>query len=437
MIRNISGEAIKQTAHLNQTRELQPTQPEVQQSEQLAKENPAIQAASQQSVMEKKNEINIASSYQSRILHSVLDKIQPQTKSEISAPKTLPGGVETEKSTGVTSQQLGPGSKGPDVEKLQKDLQLWRAMNRQDSSVPAITGEYNKETQDAIREFQTATGLNADGLAGESTLARMRLERDSKFIGLSKDVQNEIRATFNESVNNPELRDKQVDLRIKMETDRYFASLEPSVQKELRTTFYDVRKNPAAMENLVNLSSSRDFGLYAERDAQLKAIEAFRRNPGDSKHISNIKDTLGDYYQLNDLPDGTRYAAGKKEFLDVMFSYTENPIGRQGILNLAQNPNFFDLWPHQQRQLLNGLQKNPNDESPELMNGVLISGSYGKMTPELKDFTRKTATELASDPEGLRALNDLMNDPVFANAPKEDQLAQINALRPRNKEIEF
>jgi murein L,D-transpeptidase YcbB/YkuD len=215
MIRNVSGETIKQTAALNQTPELQTNQPELQQSEQIANYNSGTQATSQQSVFEKKNEINITSSYQSRILHSVLDKAKPQTKSEIIIPKTLPGGVETEKSSGVnTTTQLGPGSKGPDVEKLQKDLQVWRAMNGQDGSTPAITGEYNKETEDAVREFQSATGLTADGLAGESTLSRMRLERDPKFIGLNKDVQDAIRKTFNESVNNPELRDKQVDLRI-------------------------------------------------------------------------------------------------------------------------------------------------------------------------------------------------------------------------------
>lgn len=436
MIRNISGEAIKQGEYLNQTPEVKQDQTVLQRSEELTKNNPSMQSATQQTVFEKRNEINIVSSNQSRILNSILDKVKPQTKPEITLPKTLPGGNETDKATGVGSP-LGSGSKGPDVEKLQKDLQVWRAMNGQDSSVPAITGEYNKETQDAVREFQAATGLDTDGMAGESTLARMRLERDSKFIGLSKDVQNDIRATFNESANNPELRDKQVDLRIKMETDRYFSRLDPMVQKDLRKTFHDNRKNPAAMENLVNLSSSRDFGLYADFPEQLKALEAFRSNPGDSKHVSNIKDTLADYYQLDHLPSSLQYRGQTNPFLDVMFSHTGNPIGRQGLINLAQNPNFSKLWPDEQEKVLEGLKKNPNDESPELLNGVFISNSYGKMTSELQNFTRKTAGELASDPEGLRALNDLVNDPTFANAAREDQLSQINALRHRNNEIEF
>ena len=268
-------------------------------------------------------------------------------------------------------------------------------------------------------------------------LARMRLESDNKFIGLSKDVQNEIRATFNESVNNPELREKQIDLRMKMETDRYFSKLDPLVQKELRTTFHENRNNPAAMENLVNLSSSRDFALYAGEQAQFKAIETFKKNPGDSKHVSNIKDTLADFYQLENFPSSVRYAGSINPFLDAMFSYTENPIGRQGLLNLAQNPRFNQLTAFQQNQLIEDLKTNPNDDSPELMNGVFLSGAYGNMTPQLKNFTLKTAGELASDPERLRALNDLLNDPTFANAPKEDQQAQINALRSRNKEIEF
>ena len=178
MIRNISGEALKQSEILKQSPEPQPDQGVLQRSEKVAIENPMIQAASQQTVFQRKNEINIASSNQSRILHSVLDKIKPQTKPEISVPKTLPGGVEgMDKSTGVATQQLGPGSKGPDVEKLQKDLQRWRAMNGQDFSVPAITGEYNKETQDAVREFQAATGLTSDGLAGEATLGKNAIRK--------------------------------------------------------------------------------------------------------------------------------------------------------------------------------------------------------------------------------------------------------------------
>jgi hypothetical protein len=436
MIRNISGETIKQTAQLNQAAELQSNQPELQKSEQTAKDNSAMEAASQQSVFEKKNELNIASSYQSRILHSVLDKAKPQTKSEIIIPKTLPGGVETEKSSGLATTQLGPGSKGPDVEKLQKDLQLWSAMNGQDGSVPAITGEYNKETEDAVREFQSSTGLTSDGLAGESTLARMRLERDTKFIGLSKDVQNQIRATFNESVNNPELRDKQVELRMKMETDRYFSKLDPSLQDRIRSTFQDFRNNPVAMENLVDLTSSRDFGLYAPREAQFEAINSFRKNPEDKKHLSNIKDTLADYYQLDqNLPK--EYAGKSNPFLGVMFSYTENPIGRQALMNLSQNPNFSKVDFFQQQRIFDGLSKNPNDESPELINGILLSGSYGKMTSELKNLTLKATGDVASDPEGLRALNDLLNDPNFVRASREDQMAQINALRPRKKDIEF
>jgi hypothetical protein len=68
------------------------------------------------------------------------------------------------------------GSRGPQVQQMQSRLNEWRAANGK----PPIgqDGIFGKETEAALREFQAANGLKADGIAGPKTnelLASSRL----------------------------------------------------------------------------------------------------------------------------------------------------------------------------------------------------------------------------------------------------------------------
>jgi peptidoglycan hydrolase-like protein with peptidoglycan-binding domain len=61
---------------------------------------------------------------------------------------------------------LKPGTSGDTVKKLQQALGI------------TADGQFGAGTQKAVREFQTKNGLEADGLAGPATLAKMSLFKE-------------------------------------------------------------------------------------------------------------------------------------------------------------------------------------------------------------------------------------------------------------------
>jgi peptidoglycan hydrolase-like protein with peptidoglycan-binding domain len=61
---------------------------------------------------------------------------------------------------------LKPGTSGDTVKKLQQSLGI------------AADGQFGSGTQKAVREFQSKNGLEADGLAGPATLAKMSLFKE-------------------------------------------------------------------------------------------------------------------------------------------------------------------------------------------------------------------------------------------------------------------
>jgi peptidoglycan hydrolase-like protein with peptidoglycan-binding domain len=61
---------------------------------------------------------------------------------------------------------LKPGTSGDTVKKLQQSLGI------------SADGQFGAGTQKAVREFQSKNGLDADGLAGPATLAKMSLFKE-------------------------------------------------------------------------------------------------------------------------------------------------------------------------------------------------------------------------------------------------------------------
>jgi len=68
----------------------------------------------------------------------------------------------------VPTVTLKPGDKGPAVRLLQ------RALVRLGYSPGTIDGAYGPSTESAVKQFQGAQGLAADGIAGAKTLAAMK-----------------------------------------------------------------------------------------------------------------------------------------------------------------------------------------------------------------------------------------------------------------------
>jgi Putative peptidoglycan binding domain len=68
----------------------------------------------------------------------------------------------------VPTTGLKPGAKGAAVKQLQ------RALKSAGYSPGTIDGSYGPSTESAVKQFQQAHGLTADGIAGSKTLAALR-----------------------------------------------------------------------------------------------------------------------------------------------------------------------------------------------------------------------------------------------------------------------
>lgn len=62
---------------------------------------------------------------------------------------------------------LSYGSRGDDVKRLQE------ALNKSGSYNLDVDGIYGQKTQDAVKQWQTANGINADGIAGDDTTNKL------------------------------------------------------------------------------------------------------------------------------------------------------------------------------------------------------------------------------------------------------------------------
>jgi zinc D-Ala-D-Ala carboxypeptidase len=67
------------------------------------------------------------------------------------------------------NRTLSPGRSGEDVRQLQIRVAGWAAYR----DIVRIDGRYGPETAAAVKRFQTAYGLRADGIAGKQTFARI------------------------------------------------------------------------------------------------------------------------------------------------------------------------------------------------------------------------------------------------------------------------
>ena len=88
----------------------------------------------------------------------------------ISTPKTATTGTTPTTSAGVAAPTtaLKPGDTGPEVRTLQ------RALAHLGYPPGTIDGQYGPSTTQAVKSFQTAHGLTADGVCGPQTITALK-----------------------------------------------------------------------------------------------------------------------------------------------------------------------------------------------------------------------------------------------------------------------
>jgi peptidoglycan hydrolase-like protein with peptidoglycan-binding domain len=95
--------------------------------------------------------------------------LAPTTTQSVTTPAVTTTPTTTAKPTvPVPTSGLKPGDKGGAVKQLQ------RALKSAGYTVGKIDGSYGPSTESAVKQFQQAQGLTADGIAGSKTLAALR-----------------------------------------------------------------------------------------------------------------------------------------------------------------------------------------------------------------------------------------------------------------------
>lgn len=90
------------------------------------------------------------------------------------------------------------GSSGSEVRQIQEKLKRWGYYNG------SVDGIYGSRTEAAVKKFQRANGLTADGIAGKNTLAAMGITSQSSGGGSgSNDLNLLSRVVYSESRGEP------------------------------------------------------------------------------------------------------------------------------------------------------------------------------------------------------------------------------------------
>jgi hypothetical protein len=117
-----------------------------------------------------------------------------------------------------------PNVKDPAVLDFQKEINEFRTKNGQ--APIKEDGIFGKETKAAVKEFQQASGLKDDGIVGDNTRSRLRLENSPSFQGLNSDTKDQIRGKMNDFQKDPTNRQLLTTIGL----DENFAKLSKSEQ---------------------------------------------------------------------------------------------------------------------------------------------------------------------------------------------------------------
>jgi hypothetical protein len=187
----------------------------------------------------------------------------------------LQGQVTTAAAPKVPSQGKilveNPNVKDQAVLDFQKEINEFRKSNGQ----PPIKedGFFGKETKAAVKEFQQASGLKDDGIVGDNTRSRLRLENSPSFQGLDPDVKGQIRGKMNDFQKDPTNRQLLTTIGL----DESFAKLSKSEQE-------------AALKDLPGSASSLTLKTMQgmNNDQLLKIGE----QPGGQERLEGMKFAL-------------------------------------------------------------------------------------------------------------------------------------------------
>lgn len=380
------------------------------------KEDPVYERPSRESSAEtanaRKNEMAITGATQKAFLDSQIQLPVKQTAVAAKQPEPI--------ADSASNQTLKLGDKGPEVDKLVSDLREWQRRIGLEEKPSEYTGVYTKEIEQAVKEFQTASGLPQTGKADPNTQRRLKLEKDPHFRALDNDVKQTIRNSMNIYANQPE-----------------------------------------AQDNILTLATDRQFTHLLSKDSQMGALNGLMMHPEDKNHLKNVQDEvvnvaiLEKEKTLDHLPEST-----KRQVISTLFKKTEDTPwfwynsseARKQVTELAKSPAFAGLSESQQRKMMDAVAANPAQASA-YMYEIINSNAFKSMDTKMKERVIDLACDNATYPAitGTKDFNEcsyrldkfdeLLRNPKFQASSDDDKWAQLNAYRTplsnQKKEIDI
>lgn len=314
--------------------------------------------------------------------------------------------AETSPAQGAASIQktLVPGENGPEVEAMQTDINKWRAQNGQQPI--EVTGSFDKATEAAVREFQTAGGLKVDGKFGPQTRDHLALENDPNF-----------------------------------------QKLGGTVKESVRVQMLKFKDQPQARKDLVELATREAFAGCNSFRAQETALNRF----SETRKLDDSYSLIANRYALETDPNFNALNPKMKDRIDAELSQSvlridkhtrEGTQGMQtGLVRVATSPGFGRLSEAQQDKLLEGLRNtqncgpNSSFNNPEHIRDIL----EGQNLRDLDDATRTKVIECtgdyATDGKALQDLKLLVLRTEFSQMTPAQQKAAIDAFKKRHAEV--
>lgn len=292
-------------------------------------------------------------------------------------PHDQPAPAPAQKPPAGPNEILAKGSYGPEVSKLQQDLNTWRMQNGKEPI--KVDGKFGPSTEEALKEYQTSLGIKVDGLAGPNTKAQLEVNA----MPLDPEVKASIRFDLAQYENYPEARENLMkELR-----DPNFRALPSESQG---TALFELSKNPSDPAHAANILNATKESAKMEIDPQFQSLDP------QTKKLARFE----------------------------MFKFADHPAGPFNLSGLFTDPAFGNLTPAQQNRILNTVTRNDPDQCPTLR-AVLNSKGFEGMDEGTRTYVLSLADGNAKDFDATVRMIALLNDPAFVSAPREEQWNQL------------
>ena len=280
---------------------------------------------------------------------------------------------------------LTQGDKGPGVKSLQIKLNEWRTAHGKPEI--KVDEKFGPETEAAVRDFQKATGLKNDGLAGPNVESRLTLENDKNFQSLPDETKDKVRSQMN-----------------------------------------GYQKNPEARANLLGVATSPSFA-GVPKEARARALGILAENPSVTRHAANVQESLDARAYVENHSTFKGLPEDAKNKVRAQFdSYAGDPDKTTNLGHIATDSNFAKLTSTQQDQVLRAYQAAPGMDSADNLRRIMNNDSFDKMDEATKTRVLGMAERNIGSAEMNKQLGLMLSENNFSKLSVQEQNKALNVF---------